>query len=288
MKKIITTAVLVVAGLCLLLSSAAEAKRLPWCGIYMNQYFGLSKRSLWVARNWAYEGTPSAGPAVGAVVVWRNHVGVIAGPPDASGRWLVHSGNDGNAVRTRYRSLRGAIAFRHVGTATASQNFNLKVEQHASAGRNENLSSLRAERRRSAAPLREARATTKVARKITSPVGASTVAQPARLTYEARPQQIASVSESTGVFLSAGGGDPQTVHKPLRKSRSESISHRREPRIDLAPAEHRPNSRALQRWASHTPHDTRWQDSAERAPAFYGAVGSHAFQYPAARRGYRR
>jgi hypothetical protein len=28
---------------------------------------------------------------------------------------LVESGNDGRAVRTRYRSRRGAIAFRHVG-----------------------------------------------------------------------------------------------------------------------------------------------------------------------------
>ncbi len=41
-----------------------------------------------------------------------HHVGIICGSPDASGRSLVESGNDGNAVRTRRRSLAGAIAFR--------------------------------------------------------------------------------------------------------------------------------------------------------------------------------
>jgi hypothetical protein len=45
--------------------------------------------------------------------VWPHHVGIITGQsPD--GQWIVHSGNDGGAVRTRPRSLAGVIAFRYV------------------------------------------------------------------------------------------------------------------------------------------------------------------------------
>jgi hypothetical protein len=35
---------------------------------------------------------------------------------DARGKWLVHSGNDGNAVRTLWPSLGGAIAFRLISS----------------------------------------------------------------------------------------------------------------------------------------------------------------------------
>lgn len=93
-----------------------------WCGIYMRQVFGIADPRLNLARNWAHQGSNAGGPQVGAVVVWPHHVGVIRGGPDGSGQWLIESGNDGNAVRTRYRSLRGAIAFRYVnggGFATA-------------------------------------------------------------------------------------------------------------------------------------------------------------------------
>jgi hypothetical protein len=54
----------------------------------------------------------AGGPGIG-VVVWSHHVGIITGQtPD--GQWIVHSGNDGGAVRTRARSLARAIAFRRV------------------------------------------------------------------------------------------------------------------------------------------------------------------------------
>lgn len=86
-----------------------------WCGAYMRHVFGIADPSLNLARNWAKQGSNAGGPQVGAVVVWPHHVGVIRGGPDGSGQWLVESGNDGNAVRTRYRSIRGAIAFRYVG-----------------------------------------------------------------------------------------------------------------------------------------------------------------------------
>ena len=108
------------AVLSVFLGSAAEARHyharhhgLPWCGIYMSRYFGKSDRRLWLAREWAREGSPAGGPCIGCVAVWPHHVGVITGQ-DQNGQWIVHSGNDGNAVRTRARSLTGVIAFRRV------------------------------------------------------------------------------------------------------------------------------------------------------------------------------
>jgi hypothetical protein len=86
-----------------------------WCGAYMRRVFGVADPRLNLARNWASVGSSAGGPQVGAVVVWPHHVGVIRGGPDTNGDWLIESGNDGRAVRTRYRSLRGAIAFRNVG-----------------------------------------------------------------------------------------------------------------------------------------------------------------------------
>ncbi|MCB1520721.1 MAG: hypothetical protein KDJ37_09110 [Hyphomicrobiaceae bacterium] len=60
-----------------------------------------------VAWNWRNYGS-AASPQVGAVVVWRHHVGQIVGQA-ANGRWLVQSGNDGGRVRTRARSIAGAV-----------------------------------------------------------------------------------------------------------------------------------------------------------------------------------
>ena len=78
----------------------------------MRQVFHEADRAYNWAPNWARWGHPLPGPRVGAVVVWWYHVGKIVGAPDAKGRWLVTSGNDGNAVRTRYLSIAKAIAFR--------------------------------------------------------------------------------------------------------------------------------------------------------------------------------
>jgi hypothetical protein len=83
-----------------------------WCGWFLRQLFGVADRSYNWAPNWAHWGHPLDGPKVGAVVVWRGHVGLIEGGPDTRGKWLVRSGNDGNAVRTRYLSIAKAIAFR--------------------------------------------------------------------------------------------------------------------------------------------------------------------------------
>lgn len=64
-----------------------------------------------LARNWVHFGTPVSGPIVGAIVVWRHHVGKITGVLD-SHTIVVLSGNDGNAVRERPRSTKGVIAYR--------------------------------------------------------------------------------------------------------------------------------------------------------------------------------
>ena len=84
---------------------------IPWCGCYLRHVFHIADKSLNLARNWAHWGRAVSAPAVGVVVVFPHHVGIIRGK-DGSGKWVVESGNDGHRVRTRPRSLAGAIAFR--------------------------------------------------------------------------------------------------------------------------------------------------------------------------------
>ncbi len=92
-----------------------EGKPRRWCGWYMQRKTGVTSkvtgRNLNMAREWAHVGTP-ASPAPGVIVVWRHHVGQIV--EKVSNGWMIHSGNDGNAVRTRVRSIAGAIAFRSI------------------------------------------------------------------------------------------------------------------------------------------------------------------------------
>lgn len=93
-------------------AAAARARGLPWCGAEMADLVGMSiseGRPYWVAAHWASWGHATS-PHVGAIVVWRHHVGRIVG--QQNGEFVVLSGNDGHRVRERARSLRGAIAFR--------------------------------------------------------------------------------------------------------------------------------------------------------------------------------
>ncbi|MGE0628608.1 MAG: hypothetical protein AB7O43_12350 [Hyphomicrobiaceae bacterium] len=60
-----------------------------------------------LAWNWRHYGSP-ASPQIGAIVVWRHHVGEIVGRA-SNGQWIVLSGNDGGRVRQRARSIAGAI-----------------------------------------------------------------------------------------------------------------------------------------------------------------------------------
>lgn len=77
-----------------------------WCGWWMRTQLGGGPEYN-LAANWRHYGRPS-GPRVGAVVVWPHHVGMITGRA-ANGMWIVKSGNDGNAVRERARSVAGAV-----------------------------------------------------------------------------------------------------------------------------------------------------------------------------------
>ncbi|MEL7047485.1 MAG: hypothetical protein AAFO75_00745 [Pseudomonadota bacterium] len=78
-----------------------------WCGWWMRTQKGGGPQFN-VAWNWRKYGRAISGPQVGAVVVWRHHVGMITGRT-ADGRWIVKSGNDGNKVRERPRSVKGAV-----------------------------------------------------------------------------------------------------------------------------------------------------------------------------------
>lgn len=88
----------------------AGGRPAAWCGWEMRQLVSSDPGpSFNLARNWTHWG--HSGPVgVGAVVVWPHHVGKIVGQQD--GKWIVQSGNDGHAVRTRPRSIAGVIAVR--------------------------------------------------------------------------------------------------------------------------------------------------------------------------------
>jgi hypothetical protein len=77
-----------------------------WCGWWMRTQRG-GGPEFNVAWNWRKYGSPTV-PQVGAVVIWRHHVGEITGQT-ADGRWIVRSGNDGGRVRERARSVAGAV-----------------------------------------------------------------------------------------------------------------------------------------------------------------------------------
>lgn len=95
----------------------ADPRPRAWCGWWMRRHLGVSDRAYNLARNWARYGSRAHGPAVGVIVVWRHHVGIIVGRGEDG--WIVKSGNDGNAVRERERSMRGVIAYRHPGASVA-------------------------------------------------------------------------------------------------------------------------------------------------------------------------
>jgi hypothetical protein len=81
-----------------------------WCGWEMRHLVSRDPGPSYnLAANWAHWG--HGGPAgVGAVVVWSHHVGKIVGRDN--GMWVIESGNDGHQMRSRARSIAGAIAIR--------------------------------------------------------------------------------------------------------------------------------------------------------------------------------
>lgn len=90
--------------------SGYGARPRAWCGWEMRRLVSSDPGSSYnLARNWAHWG--HSGPAgIGAVVVWRHHVGKIVGREN--GNWVIESGNDGHRLRTRPRSIAGVIAIR--------------------------------------------------------------------------------------------------------------------------------------------------------------------------------
>ena len=91
-------------------ANGSDARPSAWCGWWMRKQLGVVSTAFNLAREWARFGSPASGPAVGTIVVWPHHVGIITGK--SGDRWVVKSGNDGHAVRERPRSVSGAIAFR--------------------------------------------------------------------------------------------------------------------------------------------------------------------------------
>jgi hypothetical protein len=87
-------------------SAAVGGRPAKWCGWWMRTQKGGGPEynRAWSWSRWGR----AAGPQVGAVVVWRHHVGVITGRA-ANGQWIVKSGNDGGRVRERPRSVAGAV-----------------------------------------------------------------------------------------------------------------------------------------------------------------------------------
>jgi len=92
------------------ISFSNDPRPRAWCGWWMRHELGVADRAYNLARHWAEYGSSAHGPAVGTIVVWPHHVGLVTGRTESG--WIVKSGNDGREVRERERSLRGAIAFR--------------------------------------------------------------------------------------------------------------------------------------------------------------------------------
>jgi len=81
-----------------------------WCGWETRRLVGADPGPSYnLARNWSHWGRPGRA-GIGAVIVWAHHVGKIVG--QENGQWVIESGNDGHALRTRPRLIAGAIAIR--------------------------------------------------------------------------------------------------------------------------------------------------------------------------------
>lgn len=85
---------------------------IPWCGCWLRHEFGFANTVLNLAAAWSHVGQPASIDTAN-VVVWPHHVGKLL--KHDGNHILVKSGNDGHAVRTRWRTTAGVIAFRRVG-----------------------------------------------------------------------------------------------------------------------------------------------------------------------------
>jgi hypothetical protein len=91
-------------------SVIAGGRPRAWCGWWMRQRLGVADIRGNVARWWAGYGRRAPGPGAGEIAVWPHHVGLITAVN--GNKIMLLSGNDGNAVRERWRPTRGIIAYR--------------------------------------------------------------------------------------------------------------------------------------------------------------------------------
>jgi hypothetical protein len=89
----------------------SDPRPAAWCGWWLRRQLGVADRLYNLARAWVHYGSRANGPAPGVIAVYPHHVGIVVAVP-GPGRIVMKSGNDGHAVRTRERSIRGVIAWR--------------------------------------------------------------------------------------------------------------------------------------------------------------------------------
>lgn len=82
----------------------ASCVGIPWCGCWLRLRHHLSDVSLNLATHWLHVGKSASGCRPGLIAVWPHHVGEITACL-GGGMVRMISGNDGNAVRDRVRSL---------------------------------------------------------------------------------------------------------------------------------------------------------------------------------------
>lgn len=91
-------------------AGSTDGRPAKWCGWYMRTLYGGGPEYN-VAWNWSKRGVATS-PQIGAIVVWRHHVGYISG--QRNGKWVVTAGNScGGRVCSYTPSLKGAV-FRSV------------------------------------------------------------------------------------------------------------------------------------------------------------------------------
>ena len=86
-----------------------ECRGIAWCGCWLRLYLRIPdpRRVLDRASAWYGVGRRVFACQVNAIAVWPHHVGLVTACL-GSGQIQMISGNDGNAVRDRVRSSRGA------------------------------------------------------------------------------------------------------------------------------------------------------------------------------------
>jgi hypothetical protein len=91
-------------------ASAHDGRPHAWCGWWLRHRLGVADIRGNVARWWAGYGRRAPGPGSNVIAVWPHHVGLITAVN--GNQIMLLSGNDGNAVRERWRPTRGIIAYR--------------------------------------------------------------------------------------------------------------------------------------------------------------------------------